>query len=241
MSFVKKDTIMFQKDKKAMVKEVPKDLKEVEARKSKFVKPLSTDIQSVPVLFGKGGSKQDFEQTIEQKKQKKAEGKFKIYGEKALKMMKKLGFKANKGAGKNEQGRTDIIHVHKRQDGAGLGTIKEKPKTKEADYGDLDQEVTEDKPNSASDKLPKSTVKQSLQADDKNFLDFLMKTSKETSRQTIKRETKTTIEDESLNKTHRMIKDMKIIDETGGAYNNNFSTSGKFSHSLPRSHKQPLI
>lgn len=216
-----------------MVKEVPKEEKDTEIRKSKFTK-ASEEPESkpdMPLLFGKGGSKQEVEENIQHKKMKKEEGKFKMYG-KALKMMKNMGFKADKGVGKNEQGQTDIIHVQKRKDNAGLGTVKERPlsmkESKDLNYDDKDPDQ-QDKPSKAEMLENMAKANQALKADDKNFLNFLLKTTKDTKQQKVKRTPVDNFEsnfNSEVTSKQRMMKSLNIIDESGGAFSNEFIATG---------------
>lgn len=208
VSFVKKETIVNKSTKESMVKEAvkPKVDAEEEKRKEKF----KAQMNQAPVKFGKGGSKKEADETKEQNKyNQKYGGLYSKYG-KGYKMMRMMGYTPDQ--------HREIVHAVKREDNLGLGVKKEKhihSKEQPPHY-----EETKGEFKSGKDKKKKGvSFAEPAKPTDKDFLNFLMKTSKETS--SIRKERKTNSENQefstkNLIQKQRMFKDMKIIDETGG-------------------------
>ena len=199
LSFVKKETIVNMNTSETMVKEaIPKK----EKPPTPTPAPASSvpKDQSVPSSFGKSGFKKKQEPAA---KPAKEEEKYQKYG-KGFKMLKMMGFTADQ--------HKEIVHVVKREDGQGLGVKKERHMYFEGKNKREDRENREDIEEEQRIEVERQEI-QRKKPTDSDFLQFLMKTSKETKE--VKR--KKNVEDVSIDKEIINRKSMKIIDETGGA------------------------
>ena len=231
LNFVKKETIVNTADKETMVKagikSTPKpEVVEEAERKAKFKKLQN----QAPVNFGKGGSKQAADEAQDGRRLKHEEQKYQRYG-KGFKMMKMMGFTADQ--------HIEIVHAVKREEGQGLGVKKERPISNKKVKWDDQRDGAKSKQNNEQ----KSTQpKQPPKPQDKDFLQFLMKTSKETAG--IKTERRKQQDDDftanNLLNKQRMFKDMKIIDETGGQAEALFLKNQNYG-SIPGNSLAPLV